>query len=123
MSYLKNRKNAFVYAFSGIYQSFKTETNLKLHIFISFLVITAGFCFSISKADWFMVLLCITLVITLEMFNSAIEKLCDLYTKEQNQKIKYIKDVCAGAVLFASAFASIVGCMIFWPYIKDLLSL
>lgn len=120
MSYLKNRKNAFVYAFSGIYQSLKNETNLKLQLLIALLVIIAGIYFSISKADWFMVLLCITLVIALEMFNSAIEKLCDLYTKEQNAKIKYIKDVCAGAVLIASMIAAIIGCVVFWPYVKTL---
>ena len=88
MSYLKNRKNAFVYAFSGIFQAFKNETNLKLQLVISLFVIAPGFYFSISKDEWFMVLLCITLVISLEMFNSAIEKLCDLYSIEKNLKIK-----------------------------------
>jgi diacylglycerol kinase len=120
MNYLKNRIKAFGFAFSGIYQALKTETNLRLHVIIAVFVILAGFYFSISKLEWFAVLLCVTLVICFEMFNSAIEKLCDLYSIEKNEKIKYIKDVCAGAVLVVSVFSAIYGCAIFWPYIQKL---
>lgn len=117
MSYLKNRSNAFGFAFSGLLAAFKSEINLQLQLIIAVFVIGAGFYFSILKEEWIAILLCIAIVITLEMFNSAIEKLCDLYTKEQNQKIKYIKDVCAGAVLFAAVLAAIIGCLVFWPYV------
>ena len=120
MKYLNDRLKAFGFAFSGIYQALKTETNLKLQAIIALLVIAAGFYFSISKSEWFVVAVCITLVICLEMVNSAIEKLCDLYSTEQDQKIKYIKDVCAGAVLVATIFAAISGSVIFWPYITQL---
>jgi diacylglycerol kinase (ATP) len=54
------------------------------------------------------------------MFNSAIEKLCDLYSKEYDLKIKYIKDVCAGAVLLTTVFVAIIGCLVFWPYVIKL---
>jgi diacylglycerol kinase len=50
--------------------------------------------------------------------NTSIEKLCDLYSTEENDKIKIIKDIAAGAVLVASLFAGIVGVLIFWKYIK-----
>jgi len=121
MSYLKNRFKAFVFAFSGLRLAFKSEINLQLQLIIAAFVITAGIYLSITKNEWFAILLCITLVISLEMFNSAIEKLCDLYTKEHNPKIKYIKDVCAGAVFIASVFAAIIGAMVFWPYITRLI--
>lgn len=120
MNYLKNRIKAFGFAFSGIYQALKTETNLKLQAIIAALVILAGFYFSITKLEWLGISLCIILVICFEMFNSAIEKLCDLYSTEKNEKIKYIKDVCAGAVLVVSVFSAIYGCAIFWPYIHKL---
>ncbi len=120
MSYLKNRKNAFTYAFSGLWQAFRSEVHLQLHVIIALVVIGAGCYFSISKAEWFAVGLCITLVISLELANSAAEKLCDLYSKEQNPKIKYVKDVMAASVLVASFFAAITGIVIFLPYIKQL---
>jgi diacylglycerol kinase len=121
MSYLKNRFKAFDFAFSGIHLAFKSEKNLQLQLIIAVFVIAAGFYFSILKEEWIAILLCITIVIALEMFNSAVEKLCDLYSKEQDQKIKYIKDVCAGAVLFGSVLAAIIGGLVFWPYIIKLI--
>ena len=122
MSYLKNRKNAFAYAFSGLWHAFKSEAHLQLHLIIGAIVIIAGFYFSISKYDWLIVAGCIAFVISLELINSAIEKLCDLYSKEYNPKIKYIKDVMAAAVLVASVFAAITGVFVFFPYIKQLFS-
>lgn len=114
MSYLKKRKQAFGFAFSGLFQAFKSEKHLQLHGIIAVLVIAAGIFFDISIARWLAVAGCITLVISLELINSALEKLCDLYSTEQNPKIKYIKDVAAAAVLVASIFAAIVGVVIFW---------
>ena len=120
MTYLKKRLKAFGYAFSGLYLAFKSEPHLKIHLGITALVIAAGLYFSISKAEWFAVSLCIALVISLELVNSAMEKLCDLYSKEFDLRIKYIKDVAAGAVLVASVFAAIAGIVIFLPYVKQL---
>jgi len=121
MNYLKNRSKAFGFAFSGLGAAFKSEINLQVELFIAVLVIAAGFYFSISNQEWIVILFCIALVFALEMFNSAIEKLCDLYTNEHNQKIKYIKDVCAGAVLITSIVSAIIGSMIFWPYLVKLI--
>ena len=118
MSYLNKRKNAILIAFSGIFQSLKKETHLKLHFITAALVIGLGFWFNVSKTNWIIILLCITLVICLEMFNSALEKLCDIIMPEQNPKIKYIKDVAAGAVLVACIFAVIAGLMVFIPYLN-----
>ena len=57
------------------------------------------------------ILACI--VIVAEILNTCIEKLCDLYTTERNEKIKFIKDLGAGSVLFASMIALSVGILIF----------
>ena len=52
-------------------------------------------------------------MIVAEILNTCIEKLCDLYTTERNEKIKFIKDLGAGGVLFASMIALSVGILIF----------
>ena len=46
------------------------------------------------------------------MFNTCIEYLCNLVDSEYNQKIKVIKDLSAGCVLFASVYSIIIGCFI-----------
>ena len=64
-----------------------------------------------------MVLTCITIVICLELVNSALERLCDRLIPEKDLKVKYVKDVAAGAVLVASIFSIIIGLMVFLPYL------
>ena len=93
MDYFKNRVMAFKYAFSGLAAAFKSEVHLKLYLFIALMVNGLGFYLGLTKTEWMEVAACITLVITLELFNSAIEKLCDLVMPDQHPKIKYIKDV------------------------------
>jgi diacylglycerol kinase len=54
-------------------------------------------------------------VIAMELINSSIEELADLYSREHNPRIKKIKDLGAGAVLVAAIAALIVGVIIFLP--------
>jgi diacylglycerol kinase (ATP) len=118
MNYLKNRLKAFGYAFSGIRDSFLKETHMKLHLLSAVLVVTLGLFLDVSKSDWLILVLAITLVIAFEMINTAIEKLCDVIQPKHDPKIKYIKDVAAGAVLVVCGFAVAVGFYVFLPYLS-----
>ncbi|PBQ34345.1 diacylglycerol kinase [Sphingobacteriaceae bacterium] len=116
MGYFKNRINAFGYAFSGIYQAFRQETHLKIHAVIALLVIGLAAFFEVCNEHWILLLLAITLVIALEMLNSAVEKLCNIIKPELDPRIKYIKDVSAGAVLIVCLFAVAAGIIVFSHY-------
>lgn len=117
MDYFKHRFSAFGFALSGLVQAFNKEAHLKIHAVATILVVFAGFYFRVSNVEWFMLLTCITLVITFELINSGLEKLCDRLIPEQDESVKYIKDVSAGAVLITCIFALIVGLMVFVPYL------
>jgi diacylglycerol kinase len=109
------------YALNGIYKFFRTERNGKIQGVISLLVIIAAFVFNISGLEWILLLFCIATVISLEMLNSAIEGVCNLYTTEFHPGIERIKDIAAAAVLW-SAFASmVVGLIIFVPHLLRVL--
>ena len=84
--------------------------------------ISAGFYFHVSANEWLVLLLISALVLALETINSAIEKLCDLYTKETHPQIKRIKDIAAGAVLISAIFALVIAIVIFKKYIQILIS-
>ncbi|MEF9968111.1 MAG: diacylglycerol kinase family protein, partial [Longicatena sp.] len=60
---------------------------------------------------------CCGLVITTEIINTCIEKICDVYTTEFDERIKSIKDVSAGAVLFAATVSLVLGVMILLNHI------
>ncbi len=120
---IKSRLSSFTYAFSGIKMAIRTEANMKIHLFVTTLVLFAAVLFDVTRMHWMILLLCIGWVLMAEMINSSIEALCDFTTKEQHPKIKLIKDMAAGAVLISAIVASIVGLLIFLPYIQSYLKL
>lgn len=116
-TYFRNRARAFGFAFAGLFSAFRNEAHLKLHGLAALAVIAIACYFSVSAAEWLLLLGCITLVICLELVNSALERLCNRITTGQDPAIKYIKDVAAAAVLVACVFSVIVGVMVFKPYV------
>jgi len=87
-------------AAQGIVSGFKTEKNFKIyliHVLISFpLNIFLGISFTQHLIYWTI----IAGVFSSECFNTVIEKMCDMITTEYDEKIKFIKDVAAGGVLY-----------------------
>jgi len=108
---------SFVFAFSGLIVMFKGERNFKIQFIIFLFVCALGFYFEIAKIEWLIILGISTLVLALEIMNSAIERLCNLYSTEFDPRIKTIKDLAAGAVLLTSIFSIAIGIIIFWKYL------
>lgn len=109
--------NSFKYAIQGILSSFKTERNMKIHIFIMILVIIAGFILKINKYEWIACILCFAVVISGELFNTAIETVVDMVMPYKNDKAKIAKDIAAGAVLTLAIGATAIGAIIYVPKI------
>lgn len=113
----KNRILSFKYAFEGIKDSFIEEPNLKIHFIMGFLVILLGWFFKISREDFLILIICIGLVISLELTNTAIEWVVDSFVDKAHPGAKRAKDISAGAVLVVSITAVVVGLLIFLPYL------
>ena len=109
--------NSFKYAIQGTLSSFKTERNMKIHIFIMILVIIAGFILKINKYEWIACILCFAVVISGELFNTAIETVVDMVMPYKNDKAKIAKDIAAGAVLTLAIGAAAIGAIIYVPKI------
>lgn len=106
---------SFSFAIKGIIHVFASEANIKIHLFVSLLVIICGFIFNISTTEWLLCLLCMGVVIGMEMMNTAIENLVNLVSPEQNKTAGLVKDIAAGAVLITVVFSVIIGLCIFVP--------
>ena len=111
----------FNYAFKGLKTAFLSEVNLKTHLVIATLALFLGWYFEISAIEWILVILCIGMVISTELINTALEYLVNLVSPEFNPIAGKIKDVAAGAVLIASISALITGLIIFLPKIMGVL--
>lgn len=108
---------SFVYAFKGMALSWREQRNLKVQAFVAGITAGAGFYFDITATEWCLILLATGLVIGLEIINTAIESLVDLVTLERKPLAGKVKDVAAGAVLFASVIAVIIGVLVFRKYL------
>ncbi|MFY9286086.1 MAG: diacylglycerol kinase [Tissierellaceae bacterium] len=106
--------DSFNYAVSGIILSLKTERNMLIHYIIAILVLGLSLFFDFTRVEFLLLLFAISLVLTLEMINTAIEKTVDMVTKEYHPYARIAKDISAGAVLIASVNALIVGYLLFF---------
>lgn len=112
---------AFGNAFNGLSLFFRKERNGKIQAAVTAIILITGFIFHLSFMEWILILICICLVLALEMVNSAVEHLCNLVHPEYHPSIKIIKDIAAGAVLFASIISVAIGLIIFLPKLYLLL--
>ncbi len=110
----------FKHAINGITQVFKKEQNFKIHIIAAILVIIAGIFFSIDKTEWMIIIIAISIVLSFELINSAIEYLSDFVSPDYNEKIKRIKDTSAAAVLISAIGAFVLGLVIFLPKLIEM---
>lgn len=116
----KKLVNSFKYAFEGIISSFKSERNMKIHIFIMLVVILMGVLTGLNMLEWIICTILFAIVISAELFNTAIETIVDMVMPQKNEKAKLAKDVSAGAVLIIAIGAAICGGIIFIPKILEL---
>ncbi|MFT3882113.1 MAG: diacylglycerol kinase [Gemmatales bacterium] len=105
----------FKVAFRGIYFGVTGQSSFVVHVSVSALVIVLAIILKLDLVSWSILLLCIGLVITAELFNSAIETLFRGLPSEVQDRSWKALDIAAGAVLFASMIAAIVGCMVLAP--------
>ena len=121
----KDLLDSFKHAFDGISYSLKNVKNIKIHLFFTALVLIGGYLFKINAYEWLTCLICIALVISLELLNSAVEEAVNLTTLEINERAKHAKDLAAGAVLVSAFVSFIIGLVIFLPkvivFIEELL--
>lgn len=117
---IKKRAKSFKYAVNGVKVLFTEEHNSRIHLFVTMCVVVVGFLLGITQAEWIALILCIGLVFSLELINSAIETLADFVQPEYHDYIKKTKDLASGAVFLGSITAVIIGLIIFLPKLTAL---
>ena len=119
---LTKRLQSFRYAFRGIGEMIRSETNARIHLLASIIAVGAGFALSIDRIEWLFLTLTVAAVWSLESINTAFEALCDVVSKEHHPQVQRAKDVAAGAVLIAAIAALIVAGLIFGRRILALIA-
>lgn len=112
---ITRRLQSFAFAFSGLGAFLRSEPNGRIHLAATLVVLILGAILHCSTGEWAMLLIVMAMVWVTELLNTAIEKIMDHLSPEQHPRVKWIKDVAAGAVLIAAIAALAVGGLIFIP--------
>ena len=107
-----NLIQSFRFAIEGLLYAIRSQLNLRIHLCGLLFMIWSSFYFRFTKMELIASILSATLVIALEMINTAIESCVDLITEEWKPLAKASKDCAAGAVLVSS-----IGAVVIWGII------
>lgn len=103
----------------GIGYAAATERNFRVQLLIFVLVMIAAGVLDIAKIEVALMLAVSALLFSLELANTAIERLADKVSPQYDEQIGRVKDIMAGAVLVAAVFACVIGLVIFYePLLK-----
>ena len=98
---MKKIAKSFKDALRGLLLGLTSGRNMYIALAAMVVVFATGLWLDFAAWHWVAITLCCMLVIALEMFNTALERLCDMIEPYRNNKVRYIKDMMAGAVLWA----------------------
>ena len=110
--------NTFKNARKGFRLVLKSEMNIRVHVVVAFLVLLFAYMLDFSAIEFCLVLFAIAIVIVSEMLNTAIEFTLDsIYHNRYSRMVGMAKDISAGAVMFASLIAGIIGVILFGKHL------
>ncbi len=105
---------------SGLRIAVVTEFSVAYKVALSILVLVISLVFQ-QRIDLTLIFFATGLMLVTELFNSAIEALCDFLEERQDERIRVIKDISAAAVgisIFVWAITLILESSHLWSLLK-----
>lgn len=110
--------DSFNYAIQGIIHALQTQKNMRFHFLIAISILIFSLFFDLSRVEILVLFISITLVLVLEMINTAIETAIDIFANYYHPLARVAKNVAAGAVLIGAINAVLVGYLLFFDRLK-----
>lgn len=104
---------SFGFAFSGILNALRNETNFRIHTVAAISVIWFARVYGLAPMQLAPLVLVICLVMAGELLNTAVEAMVDIISPERCRLAKIAKDSAAGAVLILAAGAVVLAFLTF----------
>lgn len=105
---------SFSHAFEGLTHVLWTQKHVRTQLFMVALVFILSFYLRLKTLDFLFIMSAIAFVLVAELFNTAVEVVVNMITREYHPLAKIAKDVAAAAVLISSFYALIVGGAVFF---------
>lgn len=114
---ITKRVKSVTHAWRGLQFFLKYTHASWIHLTVFVFVLVLAFYFNITRLELIALILSAGLVLITEAINTAIEIDINLTSPDYHPYARDSKDVAAGAVLISAIFATIVGLLVFVPYI------
>lgn len=111
-SLVRRWSSKFGCALRGVAVAFREEDSFVVHLPAAVAVMALASWRGVERFEWLLLVLCVAIVIAAELFNSAIERLSTVVTREVDPTIRDALDIASGAVLVVAAGAAVVGAVL-----------
>jgi diacylglycerol kinase len=96
----------------GIVWGVRAERNFVVHLSLAAAVVATAVLVRVSLLEWCVLAWCVAVVLSAELFNTAIERLARAFTSEHNDQVRDALDASSGAVLLSALGSATVGGLI-----------
>jgi diacylglycerol kinase len=114
-----NRLASLGYALAGWLYMLRWQKNTRIMSVATILVFLLGFWLGISRLEWALITIVITIVWLTEFLNAGIEAAIDVASPDYHPMAQVGKDVASAAVLLGVIASVIVGVLVFAPYLVE----
>ena len=106
-------RDKFREAVRGVKKGVRGHSSFSVHFFCAAVAVAAAVALQCDHWEWCLVIGCIGVVMTAELFNSSIETLFRGLEPEARDRVYACLDIAAGAVLVAGLTSACIGAVIF----------
>jgi diacylglycerol kinase len=82
-------------------------------VVLTLLIVGISLAWGLSRLEWLVLVLTISLVLSMEAINTAVEAVVDLASPQFHPLAKLAKDVAAGGVLIAAIGAVVIALLLY----------
>ncbi len=119
---MRQTVRSFLFAARGFRYVLRGERNFRIELVVAGFVLVSMVALDLSALERVALVLCVVGVLTLELVNTAVERIMDVLQPRVHPYVRIIKDVMAAAVLVSSIGAMLVGLVILAPKLIELFS-
>ncbi|MDQ0476471.1 diacylglycerol kinase family protein [Chryseobacterium sp. MDT2-18] len=108
---------SFWNAIKGVIWMLKSERNFQIEVLALLINLFLIVYLKVTEFEATIILVVSFSVLSLEILNTCVEKICDIIQPEYDERIKIIKDIAAGSVFLMAIASAIVGVLIYTKYL------
>lgn len=95
----------------------RSERNFQIEVLALIINLLLIVYLKVTELEAALILVVSFSVLSLEILNTCVEKICDIIQPEFDQRIKIIKDIAAGSVFLMAMASVVVGVLVYSKYL------